>query len=224
MSQFVRPSVLTFDCYGTLVDWETGQRRVFMEILSKKQANVTLEEFTRTFSTCQFHLTKGAYQPYRNILKSSLAQTLAHFDIAYDPADGEALVASMPEWEPFPEVPAALERLKERYKLCIISNTDNEIMAETLKRIGVRFDEVVTAMDSKAYKPDFRPFQLAQHRVEADGSKIMHICCDLEYDVAVAKQLGWQTVLVDRGQALSGSARPDYSFGNFHEVLKLLDY
>jgi len=97
-------------------------------------------------------------------------------------------------------------------------------MAETLKRIGIVFDEVVTAMDAKAYKPDFRPFQLAKHRVEADGSEIMHICCDLQYDVAPAKQLGWQTVLVDRGVILGGEAKPDYTVGNFHEVLKLLEH
>lgn len=224
MSQFVRPKVLTFDCYGTLVDWEKGQRQAFTEILSGKQADISLEEFTQAFFHYQFQLVKGAYRPYSDILKSSLAQTMAHFDITYDPVDGESLVASMPKWEPFPEVPAAMKRLQESYKLCIISNTDNEIMAETLQRIGVKFDVVVTAMDAKAYKPAFRPFQLAKHRVEADGPEIMHICCDLEYDVAPAKQLGWQTVLIDRGGMLQGEARPDYTFANFHDVLKLLDH
>lgn len=218
-----QPKVLTFDCYGTLIDWEAGQRGAFAEILARKNTSVSLDEFYRVYSECHFHMVQGAYQTYRDHLKGSLAQTLAQFDLPYDPEDGNGLAASMPFWTPFPEVPAALEKLKKRYQLCIISNTDKEIIAQTVKLLGTTFDLVVTAMDAQEYKPNEGPFLLAKKQLGVESEDILHINCDLLYDVKPAQGLGWATMLVTRGAAEDSSVMPDYTCKDFHEVLKVLE-
>lgn len=216
------PKVLTFDCYGTLVDWEGGQRAVFAEILSRKGSDISPEQFRERWEPLQFHLIQGEYQRYPEILKQSFAQTLASFNLPYEPRDGEALAASMPTWAPFPEVPAALVRLRTRCKLGIITNTDNDIIAQTVRLIGVDFDGITTAMDAGVYKPSLKPFRLAYERLNVDPADVLHIAFGFHYDIGPAQQLGCQTLWVNRKQEpLPGPVVPDYICKDFHEILEL---
>ena len=216
------PRVLSFDCYGTLVDWEAGLRQVFAEILARKgerTATIPPERFRERWEDLQFQLIQGPYQPYRDILKRSLAQTLAAFDLRYDPLDGEALVAAMPTWGPFPEVPAALERMRGACNLAVITNTDNDIISRTLERIGVRFDSVTTAMDAGAYKPSPKPFRLSLERVGGDPADVLHIAFGFEYDIAPAQELGCRTLWLNRKrEPRVGAIVPDYTAENLSEI------
>jgi 2-haloacid dehalogenase len=220
------PRVLSFDCYGTLVEWEAGLREVFAEILARKgeqTLNISPERFRERWEDLQFQLIQGPYQPYRDILKRSLAQTLAAFDLPYEPLDGEALVAAMPTWGPFPEVPAALDWMRGGFKLAIITNTDNDIISQTVERIGVHFDSITTAMDAGAYKPSPKPFRLALERVAVDPADVLHIAFGFDYDIAPAQQLGCRTLWLNRKrEPHAGTIVPDYTAENLGEIANAL--
>ena len=220
------PRVLSFDCYGTLVDWETGLRKVFAEILARKRehnTNISPEQFRERWEGLQFRLIQGPFQPYRNILKQSLAQTLASSDLPYDPMDGDALVADVPTWRPFPEVPAALKRMRRGCRLAIISNTDNDIIGRTVERIGVPFNSITTAMDAGAYKPSLRPFRLALERLGVEPVDVLHIAFGFDYDIAPAKQLGCRTLWLNRKrEPRPGTTVPGYTAEDLREVADAL--
>lgn len=226
LSRLPLPRVLSFDCYGTLVDWEAGVREVLADILSRKRehaGSISPEQIRHRWEGFQLHLIQGPYQPYRDILKQSLAQTLASFDLPYDPTDGNALVAAMPTWEPFPEVPESLKRMSGGCKLAIITNTDNDIIGRTVERLGAPFASITTAMDAGAYKPSLKPFRLALERLGVEPGDMLHIAFGFEYDIGPAKQLGFRTLWLNRKrEPRPGATVPDFTAGDLREVADAL--
>jgi 2-haloacid dehalogenase len=225
-SRLPLPRVLSFDCYGTLVDWETELREVFAEILSRKRehaGSISPEQFRHRWEGLQFNLIQGPYQSYRDILKQSLAQSLASFDLPYDPADGDALVEAMPTWRPFPEVPESLKRMSSGCKLAIITNTDNDIICRTVERLGAPFASITTAMDAGAYKPSLKPFRLALERLGVEPGDLLHIAFGFEYDIGPAQDMGFRTLWLNRKrEPRPGTTVPDYTAVDLREVADAL--
>src|SRR5829696_2053576 len=141
----------TFDCYGTLIDWNAGIGGVLQSLYGAEQAPSLL----RRYHELEPEVQAETYRPYGEVLTLTL-ERLAN-DVGYGIPEGESgvLPHSLPEWPVFPEVPAALSELRSRgWNLAILSNTDHALIAESQKRIGVPFDLVVTAEDVRSYKPE----------------------------------------------------------------------
>jgi len=208
-------SCLTFDCYGTLVDWESGIKSELMDILEEKRSRVNVDELYRTREDLEFELLQSEYRSYREILSLSLKEAFNHHKVPYSNSDGEKLAESVPRWPVFQDAKSALEKLGKKYRLCIISNVDNDIIGKTRDRIGVRFDAIVTAEDAHAYKPSIRPFQIALQRLGSKAGEVLHVSSGFRYDIPPARQLGFRTAWVNRKQEKAPTGlKPDLQFSD----------
>lgn len=217
-------SVLTFDCYGTLIDWETGIWNAFAPVLDRSAVTVrrdqVLEAFGR-YERAQQTATPGMLYP--QLLAEVYRQMCREFGI--EPADhaAEAFGASVPDWPAFPDSPEALAYLKRHYKLVILSNVDRESFRHSQVRLGVEFDAVFTAQDIGSYKPDERNFRYMLETLQAGGiepGQILHTAESLHHDHVPAKRFGLATCWIRRrhGQGATASGgpgaevEPDFSF------------
>ncbi len=214
---------VTFDCYGTLIDWDAGIRNFLSDLLARKSVSADLDILHRRWEEIQFDLIQREYRPYKDILRLSLEATLKEFDIPYSPEDGDAFAASMPTWKPFPDVAPALQELKRHVRIAIISNTDNDILRESVKLMGVEFDALVTAEDAKVYKPSPLIFEFALQRLGEPPERILHVAFGFKYDLAPAKQVGMVTCWLNRtGEPKPKGVEPDFVVSTMNEVVGIV--
>lgn len=202
---------LTFDCYGTLIDWESGLLAAIRPILQRHGSNLSDAEVLRLYGELE-PLEQKPYRRYRDVLANVTRTMGQRVGFAVSPQEAESLPESLKEWPAFPDSKAALARLGAKYKLAIISNTDDEFFAQSSRHLGTRFDEVVTAEQAKAYKPSLEPFRLALSRLGLDMNKVLHVGQSIHHDVIPAKSLGLATVLVVRrgfGATRAADSEPD---------------
>ncbi len=207
---------LTFDCYGTLMDWEQGILGAVRAILAAHGIRASDAEILKTYGELEARLEAGEYRAYRNVLE----EVVRGFGqrLGFTPSDKEirSLPGSLPQWEPFPDTRAALKRLHTKYRLAIISNTDDDFFAATARKLQIEFDHVITAQQARSYKPSLNNFQLAMKRIGLPAGEILHVGQSIYHDVVPAKSLGLATVWVARRQVKQGiaatvpaTARPD---------------
>jgi 2-haloacid dehalogenase len=190
------PTFVTFDCYGTLVDFDIDA--VTVRTLGPRLEGIDVAAFLRDFEEIRYQAVLGAYRPYREVLRGSLVQAMRRFGLAYRDDDGAAIVAAVPTFGPFPEVPPVLERLRRRCKLAIISNTEDELIAGNLRNIGVHFDRVITAEQARAYKPSPAIFHHALRELGCGAGDVLHVAQGFRYDIVPAHALGWARVWINR--------------------------
>jgi 2-haloacid dehalogenase len=200
---------LTFDCYGTLVDWERG-------ILDALPPELDGERVLEVYAELESELEAGEYLRYREVVARCYDGLAERFGL---PPDGrDAFADSVGDWPPFPDSTAALARLKERFKLGVITNCDDDLFARTNTRLGVAFDWVITAQQVGAYKPSPRGFEEAFSRIDVPRERLLHVAQSLFHDHVTAKRLGLSTVWIDRrggragGATLPAEAQPDATF------------
>jgi 2-haloacid dehalogenase len=190
------PTWITFDCYDTLVEFPIDD--VTREILGPRANRIPLDDFLAMFEDLRFRAILEPYRPYRDVLRQSLARAMAEFGLPYREADGDALVAAVPTFGPFPDVPPVLDDLRRHCKLAIISNTDDDIVAENVRRIGVPLDRVITAAQARAYKPSPVVFAHALRALDCAPGDLLHVAQGFEYDIVPAHGLGWNRVWINR--------------------------
>jgi 2-haloacid dehalogenase len=206
------PRFVTFDCYDTLVEFPI--ERVTQEILGSRLAGVDTDEFFAAFERLRYDTTtNGPYQPYRDVLAGTLAGIMGQYGIPYRDEDGAALVAAVSTWGPYPDVPPALERLRTRCQLVIITNSDDDIIAGNVARIGVPIDRVFTAEQAGAYKPSPVIFDYVLRTLGCTREEILHVAQGFEYDIIPAIRMGWERVWINRYGKPS-----DTSYGPYHEL------
>ena len=215
-------AAVTFDCYGTLIDWETGIRQSFNTILKAKGAKIDVKDFQAKWNEIEFALIQGRYQPYKTILRKSLKKTMEHFKLRYNEADGDLFAESMSTWNPFPDVMPTLRELGKRSMIAIISNTDNDIIHETVRKIGVSFDRIITTEDAKAYKPSPKIFQHAIKIIGATPAQILHTSFSFKYDLNPGKRLGFQTVWVKRKSEKDERGKRDFEVVDLRGLLNII--
>lgn len=195
--------VLTFDCYGTLIDWETGIFAAMQPMLSLSQSTFAKEEVLEAFALAEWKqevATPG--RRYPDVLAAVL-ETLAK-QWALDPTEemGARFGASVPDWPAFADSAAALAYLKQHYKLVILSNVDRSSFRASSARLGVEFDAVYTAEDIGSYKPDPRNFEYLLNHIKSDlgfeKGDILHTAQSLFHDHKPAKRAGLATAWIDR--------------------------
>jgi 2-haloalkanoic acid dehalogenase type II len=170
--------VATFDCYGTLVDWEGGVA-AFLYDLALRHGEQRLEPgsaLREQWEAIQFELIQGPYRPYREVLAESLRRWMNERGYRWGPAEGEALLRSVRGWQPFPDTCPALRQARAAgLRLVIISNTDRDIIEHTLRHLEFPFDEVITAQDCQAYKPSLEVFRQALARLGEQPERVLHV-------------------------------------------------
>jgi 2-haloacid dehalogenase len=208
--------VITFDCYGTLIDWETGILGAIRPILSAHGVHLSEREILRLYGEIEAEEESGRYRPYKEILRSVVRAFGRR--LRFEPSEKEAqsLPDSLPEWQPFADTVPALRRLQSRFQLGIISNTDDDLFSRTSRLLDVDFDYVITAAQAHAYKPSLEVFRLAEKRIAPSPGSWLHAAQSLYHDVVPAQSLGIATVWVNRssahpnaGAAKPASAKPD---------------
>jgi 2-haloacid dehalogenase len=213
---FRRFDVITFDCYGTLIDWESGILEALRSFRTANGLRVTDDALLEAYASLEATLEEGDYIRYRDVLRGVMRGLAMRFAVPVDQVDTEALVASLPHWQPFPDTVDALKRMKQRCKLAVVSNTDDDLFAETARVLEVPFDWVITAEQVRAYKPSPQNFERALEVMGIAKERVLHAAQSRFHDVAPAKALGLATVWVNRrhGKAGEGAtarsqARPD---------------
>ncbi|MFI6007373.1 haloacid dehalogenase type II [Streptomyces sp. NPDC051243] len=182
--------IVTFDAYATLINFELGPTT--LKVLEDRLDldNLDVDEFLDDFRVMRFQAVLEAYRPYHEILHSSLRNAMRLHGLEYRETDGEALVDAVPTFGPFPEVPEALRKLKTKYEIAIISNSDDNLIARNVKNIGVEFDYVITAQQAGAYKPDRQAFKHAHRTMGVEASQVIHVAQGWEYDHIPTRDLG----------------------------------
>jgi len=199
------PKAITFDCYGTLIDWESAIQKFFAESMdSKGYGNIDPRTLQTEWEEIQFHYIQEQYRPYRQVLRDTLRMVFNNYSIPSNDEEADEFADSMGYWKPFPDTRDAILELQKLVKVVLITNTDNSIIAETERTIGVKFDEIITAEQARAYKPSHKGFLLARERLGLDVSEIWHAGFGFKYDIVPAKALGYTTVWVNR----QGEVRP----------------
>jgi len=209
-------TVATFDCYGTLVDWEGGAASFLYDFARRKGEDDPgpAHDLRARWEKLQFERIQGPYRPYGEVLTDSLRDWSSERGHRWEDGDGPALVRSMESWQPFPDTVPALRAARDAgLRLWIVSNTDRSIMAHTLRHLGVDFDGVTVAEDVRAYKPGREPFERALAEIGEPPERIVHVAFGFKYDIATAQELGMRTAWVNRkGEPRPGPARPDHEW------------
>jgi 2-haloalkanoic acid dehalogenase type II len=186
--------VITFDCYGTLIDWESGIVGAFQSEASGHSLNA--RDIVDAYMTEEPAVESGDYKPYRTVLRETALRVAGRLGWPLSADRPGFLAESLPHWQPFPDTNRALERLAERYQLGILSNIDDDLLAATLRHFPVRFDPVITAVQVKSYKPGHAHFREALVRTR--GKRLLHAAQSYFHDVIPANQLGIPVIWVNR--------------------------
>ena len=212
---------LTFDCYGTLIDWEAGILAALRPFLPV-DASATDESLLADYATAEASLEAGPYRRYRAIVGAAMAAVIRTHGAEPGPTDIARLGGSVADWPAFADSSAALVRLQQRFRLGVLTNCDDDLFAASNARLGVRFDWVVTAEQVRSYKPDERNFAALEARLAADGvdrSRILHVAQSLFHDHAPAQRRGLRSVWIDRrhdrvgpGATPPADGRPDATY------------
>lgn len=198
-------SVLTFDCYGTLVDWESGILSALQPVLRLHRAEMPDEEVLTLYGELESEAQRGPYRPYREILSDVVRGFGERLGFEPSPTELQCLVDSLGGWPLFSDTVAALRTLKRSYRLAVISNIDVDLFRLTARSLGVEFDYVTTAQEARAYKPDLRPFELALERIGVPHERVLHVAQSLYHDILPAKKLGLSCVWVNRRSRRAGA-------------------
>lgn len=194
--------VATFDCYGTLVDWEGGVA-AFLYDLARRSGELRPEsgaELRRRWEEIQFECIQDEYRSYADVLRDSLRRWVAERGYRWNTKDGKAFEKAMQCWQPFPDTVPAVRRVKEAgLKLGLISNSDHAIMDHTLLQLApLEFDHVVLAEDVRSYKPARMPFTRLFDEAHVAPDEVLHVAFGFKYDIAPARELGIDTVWINR--------------------------
>jgi 2-haloacid dehalogenase len=203
----------TFDCYGTLIDWNGGIRRELARVFGEQRA----DELLARYHELEPRLQADGTRTYRDVMTEAMRELDA------PPAEHDALARSLPTWEPFPEVPAALTETRERgWKLAILSNTDRDFIDASIRNLGVPFELAIVASEIGSYKPGHRHWEAFFDQTGAARDGHVHVAASLFHDIAPANELGLRSVWINRVQEARGP-QPTRELTNLESLPDTLD-
>jgi 2-haloacid dehalogenase len=209
----------TFDCYGTLIDWNLGLRRELERLFGVEAAPQLLERYHEL----ERELESESFRTYHQVLTLALERLAQDKGMQLPEGEAAALARSLPDWPPFPEVPGALAELRERgWHLAILSNTDRDLIAASERQLGVPFDLAIVAEDVESYKPAHGHWQRFLDATTVDRERHVHVAASLFHDIAPARELGLRSVWINRlGEA--ADPEPDRELRDLSELPDVLD-
>jgi len=221
---FQNKKYITFDCYGTLIDWDSGIRNSLRQLSDSKGLNLDIDELVKLYYKTELEVEHETYRSYKEVLTLTVKRILESEGIEGTEEDYQILVRTIPNWQPFPEVPETLTKLKEKgYKLIILSNIDDDIIAKSIQNIGVEFDGIVTAQQIKSYKPTHGHWEEMLRRFSATKDEVLHVAASYIHDIIPAKEQGFNCIWINRNhEEPSREIRPEEEFDNLSPVLETL--
>jgi 2-haloacid dehalogenase len=196
---------LTFDCYGTLIDWEAGILAALRPVLEAHGADAGDEALLEAFAVHEAELEAGPYLRYAEVLAGCLRALGEELAFAPTQAELDTFGRSVADWPAFPDSREALAKLKQRFRLGVITNCDDDLFAASNDKLGVEFDWIVTAEQARGYKPRTENFEFALARIDVPRERILHVAQSLFHDHVPAKALGMTSVWIDRRQDRAGT-------------------
>lgn len=228
MLDFSRFRFISFDCYGTLIDWETGILSALQPLLRKHSVDISEADLLQIYGDLEAEAETGEYKPYREVLRQVVAGVGKRFGFQVTSAENDSLPDSVASWRPFPDTVEALRTLHSRLKLAIISNIDDDLFAASARQLETNFDHVITAFQARAYKPSPTIFRLAQERLGISTQEWLHAGQSIYHDVIPAKSLGISTVWVNRpskrpgaGAARQATGVPDLEVSTLQDLAQI---
>jgi 2-haloacid dehalogenase len=200
LSGTLRPAWITFDCYGTLIQWDEGLLEAVRSILARKGRSIDPQRFIEIYDRHEHALERAApHRSFREVAGSALRLAMQDFGVASDERDAASLTEAIGAMPPFPEVVATLSELKRAgFGLCIVSNTDDAIIAGNVAQLDGCIDRVVTAEQARAYKPSRRIFEFAHRTLGVTSAQVVHVCASPHLDLVATRELGLRDVWIDR--------------------------
>jgi len=222
--------ILTFDCYGTLIDWEGGILGALKPVLSKHNINLDDNSILEMYADIESNLEKGEFINYKNVLKGVMLEISKRLNFSVSESELECLVNSLKDWKPFPDTVEALLNLKKEFQLAVISNIDNDLFSSSAEQLKVKFDYLITAEQIGSYKPSINNFRFAVDKMGISPNKILHVAQSIYHDIVPAKSLGLSTVWVNRRKGKDGfgatppaSEKPDLEVPDLKTLVEVLD-
>ena len=199
------PKAISFDCFGTIIDWEGEIQKYFKGFMEKKGVDtIAPKTIQHRWEEIQFDYIQEKYRKYYDVLFDTMGMTCKEFGLSFTKQDCEEFAESMTKWQPFPDSHDALLELQKYTKITLLTNTDNDIIKESVKNIGVEFDDIVTAEMAGMYKPFHGGFKLSRERLGLQPEEMIHAAFGFKYDIVPATALGYKTCWVNR----QGEPRP----------------
>lgn len=214
MIEFNHYEVLSFDCYGTLIDWESGILAALKPVLAIRSIDLDDEQILELYSEVEPEAEEGEFVKYREVFVRVMREIGRRLGFMPSPPELNCLVESLKNWMSFPDTVEALESLKKKFKLAIISNIDDDLFSLSAEHLRVEFDWVITAEQVKSYKPSLCNFQFAIKRTGVPPEKILHVAQSIYHDIIPAKALGLSTVWVNRRKGKKGSGATPLVIGH----------
>ena len=231
MLDFNQFEVVSFDCYGTLIDWERGILPALKQLLSNREIDFSDDGTLELFAEFESELEKDEndYIEYRKILQEIVKKFGQRFNFQPTATEINSLVDSLKNWQPFPDTVAALSALKQKYKLAVISNIDDDLFAGTAKHLKVEFDWLITAQQVRSYKPSTRNFEIALETMGIPPEKLLHVAQSVYHDIVPATSMGISTVWVNRrhdktgfGATMPASGKPDLEVPDLKTLVEII--
>ncbi|MGI8440094.1 MAG: HAD-IA family hydrolase [Thermoleophilaceae bacterium] len=214
---------VTFDCYGTLIDWETGAYQAYQKEAERDGFTVDRERMVELFVGIQREIEGGSYELYAEVLRRTAVRSAAEMGWDLEPSRSGFLPASVPYWPPFRETNAQLERFAKKFQIGILSNVDDKLLGATRRHFRADLDLVITAQQVRSYKPDPAHFRECQRRIEIKRGWV-HIASGYAADVEPCLKQKVPVIWVNRrGEQLEpGQKKPTEEVKNLREAAKLL--
>jgi len=221
---------LTFDCYGTLIDWERGILDAMRPILKRRGHSIDDRILLERYAAFEAEIETGPFRPYREVLRRVVDRFGGWLGFVPSEEDRAKFSTSVGDWPAFPDSPTALADLRRRFRLVVLSNVDDDLFVGSNERLGSPFHAVFTAGQIGSYKPARENFRYMIEKLGGDPAKIVHVAQSLFHDVAPAGEMGMQTVWINRRRGMEGSgatppadARPDLEMASLKEFVEFVE-
>jgi 2-haloacid dehalogenase len=229
MIDFDSIKVLSFDCYGTLIDWESGIASALRPVLKAREINLSEQQTLELYAELESEIEGDTYITYREVLRRIMQQLGVRYKFSPTKAELNALANSLADWKPFSDTVESLRRFHSRFKLAIISNIDDDLFELTARHLEIEFDWLITAKQVGAYKPSLDVFRFAYDRIGMPKEKMLHVAQSLYHDIAPANRLGQKCVWVNRREHRDGfgatpraSAQPDLEVSDLKTLVSMI--
>ena len=221
--------VLSFDCYGTLINWESGIINALQPFFEKHNLQLSDSEILENYGKFESEIQKSDFHNYKTVLQKVMESLADKFGISINLEDKTILVNSLKDWSPFPDTVEMLKNLKQKYKLAIISNIDDDLFSLSNEHLKMQFDWIVTAQQVQSYKPSLNNFLQAIKKIGLPKDKILHVAQSIFHDIVPAKEIGLSTVWVNRrynkkgfGATPEAHAKPDIEIPDLKSLMELI--
>ncbi|HEX9830533.1 MAG TPA: haloacid dehalogenase type II [Thermodesulfobacteriota bacterium] len=216
-------SLLTFDCYGTLIDWERGMKNALEGLVKKHNLDLDIKSLTERYVEVELEIEQKGYRKYKEILTLGVRRIFEEKDIKLDSQEAEIFAGTIRKWPPFEETSEVLKILKKEFKLAILSNIDDDLIQHSIRLIGVEFDGVITAEQVRSYKPSHGHWKKMMDQFRLPKENILHVAASYVHDIIPAKELGFKTAWINRkNEKHQRNPKPDFEFRNLRPLLRLL--